>query len=238
MFETRFAFACAVTLCAFCGCYDSDRRQRDAVPAVRHIVHQLKENGGRKLNSVHICDEIESEIASIVDGEMRVRYVCSASGVIASVDFSSLPYRDRVEAAHKYWQLFSQFYGFLSRPGISDAQRKSFLVSCMKKYKEVSFSVPTSARQHDESDRDFAARRAAIRELYRGYSSNVRLWRRFLRSGALRTMWSIDGDSLDKDTAFFLEYPSETEFLNRPVFSDELPIRQRDKVMTSEGMTE
>ena len=206
MFETRFAFACAVTLCAFCGCYDSDRRQRDAVPAVRHIVHQLKENGGRKLNSVHICDEIESEIASIVDGEMRVRYVCSASGVIASVDFSSLPYRDRVEAAHKYWQLFSQFYGFLSRPGISDAQRKSFLVSCMKKYKEVSFSVPTSARQHDESDRDFA--------------------------------WSIDGDSLDKDTAFFLEYPSETEFLNRPVFSDELPIRQRDKVMTSEGMTE
>lgn len=219
MFRAGLMFGCAVALYVFCGCDNSARPQCDVMPSVRRIVDQLHENGGRQLNTIHICDEIKSDIAGITNSEMRVRCLCAASDAIVSVDFSSLSYQDRVEAANKYWHLFAQFYGLLSEQAISDGQRTSFLVNCMKKYKDVSFSVPTFARQQDESDCDFSARRAAIRALYAEYSNNVRLWRRFFRNGALRTMKSIDGSSLDDATAFFLEYPSETEFFQKPVFT-------------------
>ena len=122
------------------------------------------------------------------------------------------------EGAYKYWHLFSQFYNLMSAPGISDEQRMSFLVRCLKKYKAVSFCLPMTARSQDESETDFAMRKTAILQLYSEYVNNVRLWERVFRNGALRTMKSIDGKRLDKATAFLFEYPEKTELLQNPVF--------------------
>ena len=214
----RFAIAYVAMSCAFCGCRDRDLMRGDVLPSVRHVALQLKTNGGRTLNTVHICDEIKSEIMAITNMELRIQDIYRASEVLASMDFSRLSCADKAEGAYKYWHLFSQFYNLMSAPGISDEQRMSFLVRCLKKYKAVSFCLPMTARAQDESETDFAMRKTAILQLYSEYVNNVRLWERVFRNGALRTMMSIDGKRLDKATAFLFEYPEKTELLQNPVF--------------------
>lgn len=214
----RFAIAYIALLCVFCGCRDRNLMRCDELPSVRHVALQFKTNGGRSLNTVHICDEIKREIMAITNMEMRVQEICKASEVLTSMDFSELSCADKAEAAYKYWHLFSQFYNLLSVPGISDEQRMSFLVRCLKKYKAVSFGVSMTARTQDESARDFAIRKAMILQLYSEYVNNVRLWKRFFRNGALRTMKTVDGKRLDKATAFLFEYPEKTELFANSCF--------------------
>lgn len=215
----RFAIACFVLSCAFCGCSDRNLAQGELLQSVRQVVIQFREDGGRKLNTIHACGEIEREIMDITNMEIRIQSICNTSDVLTSMDFSKLSYADRAEAAYKYWHLFSQFYNLMSVSGISDEQRMSFLVGCLKRYKDVSFSVPMTARMRGESDGDLAARKAAIRQLYSEYVNNVRLWERAFRSGALRAMKSIDERSLAKATSFLLEYPSKSDLLQAPVFA-------------------
>ena len=218
----RFAIACFALPCVFCGCEDRKPVRIGVPQSVRHVAFQFQEDGGRRLNSIHICDEIKREIDGITNMEMRVQHICMASDVVASMDFSELSYADKAEAAYKYWHLFSQFYSLLSAPGISDEQRVSFLVRCLKRYKAVSFGIPMTARMRGESDHDLAMRTRAILQLYSEYVNNVRLWERFFRNGALRTMKTIDEKRFDKLTAFFLEYPSKSDLLKNPVFTEDV----------------
>ena len=216
----RFAIACFVLSCGFCGCGDRSSVRIDALPSVRHVASQFQKDGGRRLNTIHICDEIEQEIMGITNMEMRVRHICMASDVVATMDFAELSCCDKVEAAYKYWHLFSQFYRVLSVHGISDEQRMSFLVKCLKKYKAISFCIPMTAQMRGENDHDFTMRKRAILQLYSEYVNNVRLWEQFFRNGALRTMKTIDEKRFDKETAFLLEYPSKSDILKNPVFAE------------------
>lgn len=215
----RFFISSVALSLAFCGCRDRNLAQGKLLQSVRNVASQFRENGGRKLNTIHACDEIEREVMGITNMEIRVQSICNASDVLTSMDFSKLSYADRAEAAYKYWHLFSQFYNLMSVSGISDEQRMSFLIGCLKRYKDVSFSVPMTARMRGESDWDFAARKAAIRQLYSEYVNNVRLWERAFRGGALMAMKSIDERSLAKATSFLLEYPSKSDLLQAPVFA-------------------
>ena len=216
----RLAIVCFALPCAFCGCGDRNPVRIDMLPAVRHVASRFQEDGGRRLNTIHICDEIEREIMGITNMEMRVQQICLASDVLVSIDFSELSCADKAEAAYKYWHLFSQFYSLLSVHGISDEQRMSFLVRCLKKYKAISFGIPMTARMQGESNHDLAMRKRAILQLYSEYVNNVRLWKQFFRNGALRAMKSIDEKRFDEATAFFLEYPSKSELLQNPVFAE------------------
>lgn len=216
----RLAIACIALPCAFCGCGDRHEMRMDVLPSVRRVASQFQKDGGRRLNTIHICDEIGREIDGITNMEMRLQHICVSSEVVASMDFSELSYADKAEAAYKYWHLFSQFYSLLSVPGISDEQRMSFLARCLKKYKVTSFGIPMTARMRGESNRDLAMRRRAILQLYSEYVNNVRLWDRFFRHGALRSMKSIDEKKFDKATAFIFEYPSKSDLLRNPVFAE------------------
>ena len=216
----RLAIACFALLCAVCGCGDLNLMRSDMLPSVRHVALQFLEDGGRKLNTIHICNEIKREIDGVTNMEMRVQHICMASEVVASIDFSKLSCEDKAEAAYKYWHLFSQFYSLLSVPGISDEQRMSFLIRCLKKYKAISFGIPMAARMRGESNRDLAMRKRAILQLYSEYVNNVRLWKQFFRNGALRTMKTIDEKRFDKATDFLLEYPSKSDLLRNPVFTE------------------
>lgn len=228
----RLSFSCIALTCFFCGCRDRNLAQREMLPSVRHVVLQFLEDGGRNLNTVHICDEITREIDGVTNMEMRVQHICMASEAVTSMDFSHLSCSDKVEAAYKYWHLFSQFYNLLLVPGISDEQRMSFLVRCMKRYKAISFSVPMTARMQGESERDFAIRKTAILQLYSEYVNNVRLWERVFRSGALRTMKSVDGERLDRATTFLAEYPSKSDLLQSPVFAETTRTSGKDVVQS------
>ena len=216
----RLAIPCIALPCAFCGCGDRNAMRIDVPPSVGRVVSQFQKDGGWRLNTIHICDEIGREIEGITNMEMRIRHICVSSEVVASMDFSELSCSDKAEAAYKYWHLFSQFYSLLSMPGISDEQRMSFLSRCLRKYKAISFGVPMTARMRGESNRDLAIRRRAILQLYSEYVNNVRLWERFFRNGALRSMKSIDEKRFDKATAFLLEYPSKSDLLQNPVFAE------------------
>ena len=220
MVRIRRLISCIALLCVFCGCKDRNSAQRKILPSVRNVVLQFREDGGRKLNTIHICDEIKREAEGITYMEMRVRYICIASEEVASMDFSRLSCADKAEAAYKYWHLFSQFYSLLSMPGISDEQRMAFLVRCLKKYKTVSFSVSMGARMQGESNGDFAMRKTAILRLYSEYVNNIRLWERIFRDGALKTMKSVDRKRFDEATAFLSEYPSKSDLLQNPVFAE------------------
>ena len=216
----RFLVSSIALPCAFCGCSDRNLAQGELLQSVRQVVIQFREDGGRKLNTIHACGEIEREIMDITNMEIRIQSICNASDALMSMDFSRLSYADKAEAAYKYWHLTSRFYSLMSESGISDRQRMLYLVGCLKKYKDVSFSVPMTARMQGESDVNFATRKAAIRQLYSEYVNNVRLWERAFRSGALRTMRSIDERSLAKATSFLLEYPSKSDLLQAPVFAE------------------
>lgn len=225
----RFFISIIALLCVFCGCRDRNLAQSETLPSVNHVALQLRKDGGQKLNTVHICDEIEQEIMGITNMEIRLQRICKASDVLASMDFSMLSYADTAEAAYKYWHLFTRFFGLLSVSGISDEQRMSFLVRCLKKYKDVSFCISTAARMQDESDMDFSMRKKVVLQLYSEYVNNVRLWERFFRGAAHMAMKSIDERRLAKETAFLLEYPSKSDFLKKPIFTE--PMHAREKEM-------
>ena len=216
----RSTFLCIALVCVFCGCKDRNLAQGEMLPSVGNVVLQFRENGGRRLDTIHICDEIVREIDGVTNMEMRIQHICMAADVVSSMDFAGLSCADKAAAAYKYWHLFSKFYSLLMMSGISDEQRMSFLVRCLKRYKAVSFGISMTARMRGESDRDFTMRKKAILQLYSEYVNNVRLWERFFRNGALRAMKSIDEKEFEKATAFFLEYPSESDLLQNPVFTE------------------
>ena len=216
----RFIISSIALLLAFCGCRDRNFAQSETLPSVSRVAMQLREDGGRKLNTVHICDEIEHEIMGITNMETRLQHICKASDVLASMDFSGLSCADTTEAAYKYWRLFTQFFSLLSVSGISDEQRMSFLVRCLKKYKDVCFCIPTAVRMKGECDRDFSMRKMAILQLYSEYVNNVQLWERVFRGAALGAMKSVDERRLAEATAFLLEYPSKSDLLGNPIFAE------------------
>ena len=67
--------------CVFCGFRDRNLAQGELLPLVKHVAIQLRENGGRNLSTIHICEEIEREILGITNKEMRIQYICNASTV-------------------------------------------------------------------------------------------------------------------------------------------------------------
>lgn len=126
-----------------------------------------------------VVDRVNEAMAAISNVTVRSSAARSYAEMLAEVDLTALPYRQRVTSAIMFGGHAYFAFQVMLKNGVNCKDAMELFFACLAKYQDACTSIPTAAREKDENMDSFILRKDCARVLMDDYQRRMSILKRF-----------------------------------------------------------